>query len=51
MCCLMQKNCLENKMHFYSHTVITENQTNYATLSLLAMKAYSRQSQNTTLPL
>jgi hypothetical protein len=34
--CLMQETTLQNKMHYYSHTIITENQTNYATLCLLA---------------
>ena len=36
LCCLMQETTLQNKMHNYSHTIIIENQTNYATLCLLA---------------
>ena len=34
--CLMEENTLQNQMHYYSHTIITETQTNYATLCLLA---------------
>ena len=30
-------NVLQNKMHYYSHIIITENQTNYATLCILAI--------------
>jgi hypothetical protein len=32
----MQETTLQNKMHYYIHTIIIENQTNYATLCLLA---------------
>ena len=33
---LMQENTLQNKIHYYFNTIITYNQTYYATLSLLA---------------
>ena len=33
--CLMQETTLQNIMIYYSHTIITENQTNYATFCLL----------------
>jgi hypothetical protein len=36
MLCLMQETTLQNKRHYYSHTIIKENQTNDATLCLLA---------------
>ena len=36
MCCLMQETTLQNIMHYYSQTIITVNQTNDATLGLLA---------------
>ena len=36
LCCLMQETTLQNKMPYYSHTIITENQTNDAALCLLA---------------
>ena len=36
LCCLIQENTLQSEMHYYLHTIITENQTNYATLCLLA---------------
>ena len=29
-----QETTLQNKMYYYSHTIITENQMNYATLCL-----------------
>ena len=51
LCCLMQETTLQNKMHYYSHTIITENQSNYASLLPRGYFAYSNLSQNTTLPL
>ena len=36
-CCLMQESTLQKKMHYYSHTIITENQTNDATLCLFSL--------------
>ena len=34
--CLMQDTTLQNTMYYYSHTIYTENQTNYCTLYQLA---------------
>ena len=48
MCSLIQETTLQNKMNYYSNTNITENQTNYATLCVLA--TYSSPSQNTKDP-
>ena len=36
LCSLMQETTFQNKMHYYSRTIITENQTDYAPLCLLA---------------
>ena len=36
LCCLMHETTLQNKMHHYFHNIITDHQTDYATLCLLA---------------
>jgi GTP cyclohydrolase FolE2 len=44
------RNHLQIKMYYYSHTITTENQANYATIMLpIGYLAYSSLSQNTTL--
>ena len=47
LCCLMQGTTLRNKMHYYSHNIITENQTNYVSYPLpIGYLVYSSIFQN-----
>jgi hypothetical protein len=46
----LEETTLPNKMHYYSDTITTENQTNDCYPLPIGYLAYSRPPQNTTVP-